>query len=58
MQLLLLPLLSLRLVEPWLNVFENPLLLSSFNTLISLVNLCANALTETQSNPLHAFSSA
>ena len=48
MQLLLLPLLFLRLVEPWLKVFENPLLLSSFNTLISLVNLCANALTGTK----------
>jgi SRSO17 transposase len=58
MQLLLLPLLSLRLVEPWLKVFENPLLLSSFNTLINLVNLCANALTVTKLNPLHTFSSA
>lgn len=58
MQLLLLPLLSLRLVEPWLKVFENPLLVSTFNTLITLVNLCANALTGTKLNPLHAFSSA
>jgi hypothetical protein len=58
MQLLLLPLLSLRLVEPWLKVFENPLLVSTFNTLITLVNLCANALTATKLNPLHAFSSA
>lgn len=58
MQLLLLPLLSLRLIEPWLKVFENPLLLSSFNTLISLVNLCAHALTATKLNPINAFSSA
>jgi len=58
MQLLLLPSLALRLVEPWLKVFENSLLLSSFNTLISLVNLCANALTRTTLNPLHSFSSA
>jgi len=58
MQLLLLPLLSLRLIEPWLKVYENQLLLSSFNTLISLVNLCANALTETKLNHLHEFSSA
>ena len=58
MQLLLLPSLALRLVEPWLKGFENSLLLSSFNTLISLVNLCANALTRTTLNPLHSFSSA
>ncbi len=58
MQLLLLPLLALKLVKPWLKVFESPLLVSSFNTLISLVNLCANALTGTKLNAFHQFSSA
>jgi SRSO17 transposase len=57
-QLLLLPLLALKLVEPWLKVFENPLLVSSFNTLISLVNLCANALAGTKLNAIYSFSSA
>jgi SRSO17 transposase len=58
MQLLLLPLLALKLVEPWLKVFEAPLLVSSFNTLIGLVNLCANALTGTKLNTIHQFSSS
>ena len=58
MQLLLLPLLALKLVEPWLKVFESPLLVSSFNTLIGLVNLYANALTGTKLNTTHQFSSS
>ncbi|WP_019487087.1 hypothetical protein [Kamptonema formosum] len=58
MQLLLLPLLALKLVEPWLKVMQAPLLVSSFNTLIGLVNLCANALTGTKLNAIHQFSSA
>ena len=58
LQLLLLPLLALKLVEPWLRVFDNPLLVRSFHSLISLVNLCANAFTGTPFIPFHLFSSA
>jgi SRSO17 transposase len=57
-QLLLVPLLAFNLVKPWLRVFNNPLLVSSFLTLISLVNLCANAFLNRDLTTIHSFSSA
>ncbi len=56
-QLLLVPLLAFNLVKPWLRVFNNPLLVSSFLTLISLVNLCANAFINRDLTTIHSFSS-
>jgi hypothetical protein len=57
-QLLLVPLLAFNLVKPWLLVFNNPLLVSSFLTLISLVNLCANAFLNRDLTTIYSFSSA
>jgi hypothetical protein len=57
-QLLLVPLLAFNLVKPWLRVFNNSLLVSSFLTLISLVNLCANAFLNRDLTTIHSFSSA
>jgi hypothetical protein len=57
-QLLLVPLLAFNLVKPWLRVFNNPLLVSSFLTLISLVNLCANTFLNRDLTTIHSFSSA
>lgn len=58
MQLLLLPLLAFNLVKPWLTVFTNPLLVDGFNTLISLVDLCASTLTKPRITGVYPFSSA
>ena len=57
-QLLLVPLLAFNLVKPWLQVFNNPLLVSSFLTLISLVNLCANTFLNRDLTTIYSFSSA
>ena len=57
-QLLLLPLLAFNLVKPWLRVFSNPLLTSSFLALISIVDLCANAFLDRDLTTIHSFSSA
>jgi hypothetical protein len=58
LQLLLIPLLAFNLVKPWLTVFDVPLLLSSFQELISLVALAAHAFTQRGLSHLHSFSSA
>jgi hypothetical protein len=57
-QLLLVPLLAFNLVKPWFRVFNNSLLVSSFLTLISLVNLCSNAFLNRDLTTIHSFSSA
>jgi SRSO17 transposase len=56
--LLLLPLLAFNLVKPWLKVFNTPLLVDAFATLLALVDLCGNAFVNRGFMAFHPFSSS